>query len=257
MKKLYFIIFLFCAGFCVAQDFELPPNITDMNIHVEILADIAVTRYDIASTNDGVAQRIQLTKKEKLKNEDSGFLYTLPLEYNQKIPSFSLRVDAEQQETAPEIKENPFENFNFARRDYSYTATFKAKDYKLSAPLSFTIPAEDAVKIYTFDEGGNTYFLAAVTVPASRAGLTLHSITYDKNKFEVVYPDKPLPARDIMTLSGILDVKDARLELKFTDNKGKDAGQKRVYINKKYNSPTARIVFEQMKADAADARETD
>lgn len=250
MKKLYAVVLLFCAGFCAAQEFELPPNITEMNIHVEILANIALTRYDIAFSEDGKTQRVQLTKEEKLKNEDNGFLYTLQLEYGKKIPSFSLRVDVEQQETAPEIKENPFDNFNFARRDYSYTATLKAKDYKPGAPLSLTVPAEDAVKIYTFDEGGNTYFLAVVPVPAPWVALTLHSIAYDKNKFEEVYPDKPITARDIMIVSGILDVKDARLELKFTDNKGKDAGQKRVYINKKYNSPTARIIFEQMKADA-------
>ena len=139
MKKLFYsVLILFCACAAAAQNIELPPGITGMNINVEIMANIAVTRYDIAVSGAQGTRRMQIAKEEKLKKEDGGYVYTLPLEYAEKIQSLNLRIDIIKQDAAPEIKENPLADFNFTKRDDSYTAAFKATDYKPQGSLIFT-----------------------------------------------------------------------------------------------------------------------
>ena len=275
MKKLfYFTAFLFCAVFSAAQNAAPAPaiQISDMDIKVEILADIAITRYDITFYNlaargfeaDFVkenkniisftldideklpcgASRAQITIEEKLKKDDGRYLYFLPLGFGREAKTFSLRIDALRQDAAPEIKDSPLEKFRFAKWDDSYTASFKANNYKLSGGFNFAVPAEDIVKVYTFDAGGNTYFFAAV--PVQEQNYILQSITYDKSRFEDVYPSVPVPAQDMVAVAGILTVKDASMDLNFTLD-GKPAAKKRIYINKKRHNSLARGIFWQEK----------
>jgi hypothetical protein len=298
MKKIFlFPQLVLCAAFAAAQPVIVfdggAPQISDMDIKIWLLADNAITRYEIVLSNpsagvldgefdfkfgenqnidsfavDGqarpaaglktaiylppkTARRLQFVLEEKLQNKDGKYYYELPAAAGFKAANFRLRAEILRQAAAPEIKESPFADFEFVRCGGSYCAVFSAKDYELGGNLIFAAPAEAAAKAYTYDADGNTYFFAAVPFepPTGAQHYILQSISYDKTKFDEVYPAAPQPAQNILNITGIINVKEARLDLRFTAG-GKTAFVKRVYIDGKARSPYARGVFLRTQAAA-------
>ena len=302
MKKIFlFLQLALCAAFAAAQPLINfaggAPKVDAVDIKIWLLADNAITRYEIALSNasasvlegefdfklgenqsidsfsvngearpcaDGIktalslppqaARRIQIVLEEKLQNKDGAYYYALPAATGFKADNFRLRAEVLRQALAPEIKENYFADFDFARRGGSYIAAFGAQAYEAAGRLIFAAPAEPAPKAYIYDAGGNTYFFAAVPFEPNGGArhYILQSITYDKIKFDEVYPSAPQPAQNMLNIAGIINAKEARLDLHFTTIAGKPAMVKRVYIDRKAASPYARGVF--LRAQAAAAR---
>lgn len=257
-----------------------PVQIKAVDIKAEILANMAFTAYDITFYNpndrilegkfslalaenqrvlafaldvngkmrDGVPaditlpakdmRRALITVEENLKPDNGAYNYVLPLDFGQ-LADFSLRVDARRQATAPRAADNPFDNFGFTAWNESFTASFKAKNYTPSGKLNIAVPMENTVKVYTHEAEGNTYFFAAVPAASKTAKLT--SVAYDKKKVEEVLYN----TGDIIMLTGILNFKEAYIDLNFTD--GETKYKQRVYLDKKHRNSYARNIYMQQK----------
>ncbi|MDR1123434.1 MAG: hypothetical protein LBL61_02265 [Elusimicrobiota bacterium] len=126
----------------------------------------------------------------------------------------------------------------------------KIKTFPIAAADS---QAEAPLKNAALKTGGFFVNLGALgPARAARAVAAQHymlqSISYDKTKFDEVYPAAPVTAQHILYIAGIINVKEARLDLHFTAA-GRPDIVKRIYIDGKARSPYARGVF--LRAAAA------
>ena len=73
-------------------------------------------------------KRLIVAYEQELKDEENGFLYLLPLAFEQKVDKFSLKVEVFEQNVSPELSSsNELVNFSFRKWKESYIAEIKEK----------------------------------------------------------------------------------------------------------------------------------
>jgi tetratricopeptide (TPR) repeat protein len=125
---------------------------------------------------------------------------------------------------------------------------FKVKTYTVNAAASYNAALLKNTAVKTGGAFINLNEVSALSAArqVSKENYKLASINYDKDKFEEVYPALPAAAKDNIIIAGIIKVKEASLELNFTD--GITAAKKqKIYVNRKIKNPLARSIWAQEK----------
>lgn len=107
-------------------------------------------------------KRLIIAYEQELKQEADGFLYLLPLAFEQAVDTFSLKVEVFKQIVQPEFtSSNELVNLSFKKIRESYSAEMKEKKYLANKQLAFLIPkTKDYQQVSIEKRNGRAYFYA-------------------------------------------------------------------------------------------------
>jgi len=105
-------------------------------------------------------KKIVIAYEQQLLDTDDGFLYTLPLNFKDKVDEFSIRAEVFKQNITPDLSKNKLQNFHFEKWRESYLAETEFKNYLPNRQLVFALPKEkDRQRIFVEkDKNGDDYF---------------------------------------------------------------------------------------------------
>lgn len=105
-------------------------------------------------------KRLIVGYEQELKQEEKGFLYLLPLAFEQVVDTFSLKVEVFKQKIRPELtSSNELVNFSFKKWRESYIAEIKEKKYLPDKQLAFILPKTKLYQQVSIEkENGIQYF---------------------------------------------------------------------------------------------------
>ncbi|MEZ4827926.1 MAG: VIT domain-containing protein [Bacteroidia bacterium] len=86
-------------------------------------------------------KRVVLAYQQELPASGEGWLYQLPLNFPEKIKTFSVDVAVLKQEIEPKIDKNELANLFFSRWEEAYRASQTYNDYRPDRKLSFVVPS--------------------------------------------------------------------------------------------------------------------
>lgn len=106
------------------------------------------------------SRHILIAVEEVLPQEALSQLYQLPLYSKEPIADFSIRTIVYKSTVAPEIEDNPLQNFQFKKQREAWVADYKEKNYMAGETIRITLPRTDTNEtIYLTEQyKGRTYF---------------------------------------------------------------------------------------------------
>lgn len=109
-------------------------------------------------------RKIRITLEEPLQKENGSFKYVLPLNYQQKLDSFTLDIEIPTDATdLPEVTTD-IADFHFNQSGQLIRSHFEAENYDLNNNLSFNIPQTETDLVFTHTQDGQTYFYGDIDV---------------------------------------------------------------------------------------------
>lgn len=106
-------------------------------------------------------KRLLIAYEQELKDAGKGFVYSLPLDFKDKVDTFFLNIEVIKQELSPYFdKENQLDNLIFEKWQESYKAGYNQEKYLPNKRLSFMLPKTAAYKqvVVEKDKDGKSYF---------------------------------------------------------------------------------------------------
>jgi tetratricopeptide (TPR) repeat protein len=105
-------------------------------------------------------KKIVIAYEQQLLDTDDGFLYTLPLNFKDKVDEFSIRVEVFKQTITPDLSKNKLQNLHFRKWRESYLAETEFKNFLPNRQLVFALPKEESrQRIFVEeDKNGENYF---------------------------------------------------------------------------------------------------
>ncbi len=94
-------------------------------------------------------RRIIIAYEQELPDKGKGYLYQLPLNIKDRVEKFSLHAEVIRQEVLPDTTENEFVDIEFKKWNEAYVTDIKKENYTPDQQLSFIIPAQKEMNIYT------------------------------------------------------------------------------------------------------------
>lgn len=122
-------------------------------------------------------KKIVIAFEQELKDIGKGFLYTLPLNFKDRVDRFSVKAEVFKQSISPVLYQNSIEVLKFKKWSESYIAEAELKEYVPDRQLSFELPKEkDLQRIFIEkdpDNTGRSYFYISVDPKKITAPKTL------------------------------------------------------------------------------------
>lgn len=105
-------------------------------------------------------RHILIAVEQPLARESGSQLYQLPLYTAEPIAEFSIKTTVFRSTAAPEIEDNPLQNFRFKKWKEAWVANFEQRNYQADHTISFTVPrTNNNETIYLTEQyKGATYF---------------------------------------------------------------------------------------------------
>ncbi len=98
-------------------------------------------------------KRVVLSYEQELILNENSHFYQLPLNFTNKLNTFSLEMVIYQQTIKPIISQDGFENFHFDSWEQSYIAKISKKNYAPNKSLTIKIPIEiEKEKVITYND---------------------------------------------------------------------------------------------------------
>ncbi len=82
-----------------------------------------------------------------------GYLYLLPMNFDNKIGGFNLHIEVVNQDIEPTVSKNEFENITFKQWRNSYITDYQQQNYLPNKQIGFTIPFQKSGNITYIDKG--------------------------------------------------------------------------------------------------------
>lgn len=98
-------------------------------------------------------KRLVIAYEQELEELDQGYLYRLPLQFEDKVKEFSLRVTVFKQKVKPVLYQSDLTNIQFENWQESYVAELQKTDYQPNQSLSFVVPAGQVAQNFVFKSG--------------------------------------------------------------------------------------------------------
>ncbi len=95
-------------------------------------------------------KRLVIAYEQELDELDQGYLYRLPLQFEDKVKEFSLRVTVFKQKVKPVLYQSDLTNIQFENWQESYVAELQKSDYQPNQSLSFVVPAGQVAQNFVF-----------------------------------------------------------------------------------------------------------
>ncbi len=105
-------------------------------------------------------KRLVIAYEQELEELEQGYLYRLPLQFEDKVNEFSLRVTVFKQKVKPVLYQSDLTNIQFENWQESYVAELQKSDYQPNQSLSFVVPAGQVAQNFVFkgEKEGKDYF---------------------------------------------------------------------------------------------------
>ncbi len=88
-------------------------------------------------------KRVVIAYEQELSETEQGYLYLLPLQFQQRVENFSIHVEVFKQKVAPQLTQNELTNISFKQWHESYIADFQAHQYLPNKQLGFAVPKDN------------------------------------------------------------------------------------------------------------------
>lgn len=85
-------------------------------------------------------KKVVIAYEQELIDGGKGFLYSLPMNFKDKVDNFSVRAEVFRQEIAPNMGDNELANFAFKKWNESYIAEQNFENYIPNKNLAFVLP---------------------------------------------------------------------------------------------------------------------
>lgn len=109
-------------------------------------------------------KRIIVAYEQELQYTEDGFLYTLPMNFQQAIDSFSFHAEVVNRNNAPDLSQSEFSDVEFRRWEKSFRADYAAVNMMANKQFTLLVPGAQEHSIFVEDYKGNTYF-SLTTLP--------------------------------------------------------------------------------------------
>ena len=111
-------------------------------------------------------RKVLVAYEQELKDKGDGFLYTLPLAFQQAVDKFHLKTEVYKQQVQPRLgRENELVNFRFKKWRESYIAEVKKTNYKPNQQLGFLLPRTQAYRKTMIEADGARKFFYLHLIP--------------------------------------------------------------------------------------------
>ncbi len=114
-------------------------------------------------------KQVVIRYSESLKAAGGGRAYRVPLDYAERVPSFSLRIAVHGQPARPTVVRGIADGLAFARDGERWQARAERSDFVGRGLLELALPAVAGPQVVTQQFEGRRYFYAEVPVATSRA----------------------------------------------------------------------------------------
>ena len=122
-------------------------------------------------------KRLVLAYEHELKTNKSSLSYQLPLNFQNKIKQFFIRIEAFKYKKKPSIQKNTLENFAFNAWKESFIAEKKIENYLANSVISFQIPIKEDLNNVYLDNRKHPYFYSRIKIkPIKTQKMNPHSI---------------------------------------------------------------------------------
>jgi len=110
-------------------------------------------------------KRLVIASEQELEQTERGYLYRLPLQFEQKVSDFSIHVEVFKQKIKPLLFQSELNQIEFKNWHESYRADFVQKDYLANRSLAFVVPQGKTSRqfIYSCLTDGRDYFYLTLT----------------------------------------------------------------------------------------------
>ncbi len=105
-------------------------------------------------------KRLVIAYEQELEQTEQGYLFRLPLQFEQKVSDFSIHVEVLKQKIKPLLFQSELNQIEFKNWHESYRADFVQKDYLANRSLSFVVPQGETSRqfVYSCPTDGLDYF---------------------------------------------------------------------------------------------------
>lgn len=119
-------------------------------------------------------KRLVIAYEQELEETEEGYLYRLPLQFEERVSEFSIHIDVFKQKIKPQLFQSELNQIEFKNWHESYQADFEKKDYLPNQSLSFVVPQFESNRqfVYASPDDEHNYFYVQLTPairPAKRA----------------------------------------------------------------------------------------
>ncbi|HHE55926.1 MAG TPA: DUF2135 domain-containing protein [Caldithrix abyssi] len=110
-------------------------------------------------------KRLVIASEQELEQTERGYLYRLPLQFEQKVSDFSIHVEVFKQKIKPLLFQSELNQIEFKNWHELYLADFVQKDYLANRSLSFVLPQSETSRqfVYSCPTDGLDYFYLTLT----------------------------------------------------------------------------------------------
>jgi uncharacterized protein YfaP (DUF2135 family) len=98
-------------------------------------------------------KRIVVAYEQELKSSEDGYVYMLPLNFNDRIKNFEMRVEVFNQKVKPVLAKTSYNNVVFNKWKTSYTAEVKETNFAPNKQFNFLVPFNPQKESILIDKG--------------------------------------------------------------------------------------------------------